>query len=104
MKGFLARLRNSSLPLCSEKVDQLCSAAGSEGPWFYMCTCGRFRHYLWCLHVALKAIADGLIEAPYCPPTLDPKGIGSVKDKAPQQCAGRPAKAKKGGALTNTHG
>jgi len=68
----------------------------------------------------MLAIKDDVIARPYCPPSLDPTKIQSVNKrqllpvasqataalpapkKAKQPGAGRPAKSKKGGALTRT--
>ena len=94
-----------------ENVQQLLK--GELEKTFFMCSCGRFRSYLWCLHVAVKAIHDGLVVSPYCPPTLNPTSIRSVKRKdegsssqAPpaekSKKGGRPAKAVKGGALSKS--
>ena len=107
--GLLQRLRASGLPLqdteCQKlfsKPDKVKDAQGlpvSPTKWVYKCSCGRYRHYLWCLHVMLRAVHDGLVKAPYCPPNLDGTPITSVKHKGSAMPSGRPAKASKGAAL-----
>ena len=66
---------------------------------FYMCSCDDFRHYCWCLHSMLKAIGDELIAKPYCPPAMVSKAPSVVGKRNAPLPAGRPAKARKGGAL-----
>ena len=44
----------------------------------------------------MRAVHDGLVKAPYCPPNLDGTPIASVKHKGSAMPSGRPAKAQKG--------
>ena len=109
LHGLLQRLRACGLPLQDKECEKLfpqpdkpTDAQGlpvSPTKWVYKCSCGRYRHYLWCLHVMLRAVHDGLVKAPYCPPNLDGTPITSVKHKGCALPSGRPAKAKRGGAL-----
>ena len=108
VRSLLQRLRNSGLPLNDMTCDMLfVNGEGVESGkspararvYFYKCSCDRYRHYLWCLHVCLRAVHDKLVDAPYHPKTLDPTLVKSVKNKGGVVPAGRPAKARKGGAL-----
>jgi len=64
----------------------------------YKCSCGRYMHYLWCLHVMLRAIDVKLVMAPYCPATMDSSKIQHVRGVKAHE--GRPAKARPGEALS----
>ena len=76
LHGLLQRLRACGLPLqdkeCEKLFPQPDKATDAQGlpvsptKWVYKCSCGRYRHYLWCLHVMLRAVHDGLVKAPYC--------------------------------------
>ena len=104
VRCLVARLRASQLPLVDAEVEKLFS--GEQR--FYKCTCSEYKHYAWCLHMAVRACADGLVAAPFCPPTLNPEKIQPVKRKfiveetRPQ--VGRPRNAVPGGALGNAGG
>jgi hypothetical protein len=107
VRSLLQRLRNSGLPLNVESCELLFvngepGAGADKSPatkYFYKCSCERYRHYLWCLHVAIRAVFDGLVQSPYHPKALDPTLLKSVKKKGGAIPSGRPAKARKGGAL-----
>ena len=99
------RLRTDHLPLVQSKVNQLFKVEEKEPILhFYMCSCGRYRHYSWCLYVTIKAVNDGLIAAPFCPPSLDPTPFVSTRGGAEMRRVGRPANAQPGGALTTNQG
>jgi hypothetical protein len=95
VRPLLQRLRNSGLPLnetvCVEQFTKVSPGEGvaegsTESPKrFHKCSCGRYRHYLWCLHVMLRATHDGLVDAPYCPPNLDTTKVKSLKDRAKEK-------------------
>ena len=133
VQSLLQRLRNSGLPLnetvCAEQFTKVSPCAGvaevsTEAPKrFHKCSCGRYRHYLWCLHVMLRATHDNLVQSPYCPPNLDTTKVKNLKDRSKEKgekgeggkskrkereggsCLdGRPAKAKKGGGLSRDQG
>ena len=64
----------------------------------YSCTCENYMHYAWCIHVNLRAFADGIM-LDY-PTLLDPRKIKAVgKGRACTATMGRPAKARRGGGL-----
>tara|TARA_B100000795_G_scaffold219207_2_gene173453 strand:+ start:1132 stop:1434 length:303 start_codon:yes stop_codon:yes gene_type:complete len=99
------RLRTEGMPLVQSKVNHLFKQEDKEATLhFYMCSCGRYRHYAWCLHVTMKAISDGLFAAPFCPPSLDPTPIRSTRGGEEMSRVGRPANAQPGGALTTHQG
>jgi hypothetical protein len=133
VRPLLQRLRNSGLSLnetvCAEQFTKVSPGEGvaegsTEAPKrFHNCSCGRYRHYLWCLHVMLRATHDSLVETPYCPPNLDTTKVKNLKDRAKEKgkkgeggkrkrkereggsCfVGRPTKARKGGGLSSDQG
>lgn len=133
VRSLLQRLRHSGLPLnetvCAQQFTKVSPCGGvaegsTEAPKrFHNCSCGRYRHYLWCLHVMLRATHDNLVEAPYCPPNLDTTKVKNLKDRAKEKgekgeggkskrkereggscLVGRPAKARKGGGLSTDQG
>ena len=103
VRSLVARLRACKLPLVDAEVEKLFSEDGKAEKYFYKCTCSEYKHYAWCLHMAVQACADGLVAAPFCPPTMNPEKIQPVKRKfvleeaAPK--GSRPHKAVRGGAL-----
>ena len=100
-RDLKCRLRASGLPLNDTECEKLCADPESGVPtkYFYKCTCANYKHYLWCLHVALKAISDDLVKAPYCPPRLDSTKISHLKSRGQGRPSGRPAKSTPGEAL-----
>jgi hypothetical protein len=75
-------------------------APATDQYFLYKCSCGRYRHYAWCLHVMCRAVYDDLVWKPYRPKTMDSAKVLSVRKcgGAPAE-SGRHAKARKGGAL-----
>ena len=116
VRSLLGRLRYSGLPLNEVKCRALLphSPSGNDGKdemeeeeapatdqyFLYKCSCGRYRHYAWCLHVMCRAVYDDLVWKPYRPKTMDSAKVLSVRKcgGAPAE-SGRHAKARKGGAL-----
>jgi len=100
-RDLKSRLTASGLPLNDTECEKLCPdpETGVPTKYFYKCTCAIYKHYLWCLHVALKAISDDLVKAPYCPPTLDSTKISHLKSRSAPRPAGRPARSTPGDAL-----
>ena len=96
IRDLVTRLQNSGLVLDQDVVGKL---YGDEPEiCMYKCSCGRYMHYLWCLHVMLRAIDVKLVMAPYCPATMDSSKIQHVRGVKAHE--GRPAKAKPGEALS----
>ena len=106
MRDLVTRLQNSGLVLNEDAVNKLYRGEdgenGEDGVCFYKCSCGRYLHYLWCLHSMLLAIHVGLVKEPYCPPTMDSTKIAATKNTVMK--TGRPAKSTPGGALSKKHG
>ena len=99
---LLKRLRNSGLVLNEEAVQKV-STEKSKGDknvvYLYKCSCALYKHYAWCIHVMLRAVYQGLVPKPYCPPTMDSAGV-ALPGKNPRELKGRPSKIRKGGALS----
>ena len=106
VRDLVTRLQNSGLVLNEDAVNKLYRGEdgenGEDGVCFYKCSCGRYLHYLWCLHIMMLAIHVGLVKEPYCPPTMDSTKIAATKNTVMKR--GRPAKSTPGGALSKKHG
>lgn len=89
----MRRLEDSGAVLNKDFIDD------PEKAELYCCTCESYMHYRWCIHVCLLAIARKVM-LDY-PTLLNPAKIKPVhkKERAHSAAAGRPAKAKNGGAL-----
>ena len=104
---LLKRLRYSGLSLDEEVVRKVTAQVTAQDKgdsnqkpiYLYKCSCARYQHYAWCIHVMLRAVHIGLVPHPYCPPTMD-KAPVSLPGQGPKKFKGRPAKSKTGGALT----
>jgi len=101
VRGLVARMRASGLPLVDTEVDKLFQGEEDVQPQkhVYKCTCSVYKQYAWCLEMAVQAAADGLVAAPFCPPTMNPTPILPCKRMFDGAQVGRPKKARPGEAL-----
>ena len=99
---LLKRLRYSGLELKEEAVQRVTTEEGkgdTKTIYMYKCSCALYKHYAWCIHVMLRAVQQGLVVKPYCPPSMDSAQV-ALPGKEPKVGTGRPKKARKGGALS----